>query len=96
MRGAPAPSLLRASSNWKADRLTDEPKPDDRASRQAVIHSLIAEGVPPHIVYAYSKTGMLVTTQMYAQLSEGDRKRWDDALRDFETMEWEAGRSPPH
>ena len=96
MRGAPAPSLLRGCSNWKADRLTDEPKPDDRASRQAVIHSLIAEGVPPHIVYAYSKTGMLVTTQMHAQLSEGDRKRWDDALGDFEAMEGEAGRSPPH
>ena len=48
-----------------------------------MIHSLIAQGVPPHIVYAYSKTGMLVTTQMYAQLSEGDRKRWDDALRDL-------------
>ena len=61
-----------------------------------MIHSLIAEGVPPHIVYAFSKTGMLVTTQMSAQLSEEDRKRWDDALRDFETMEWEAGRSPPH
>lgn len=95
MHGAPARSLLWPSSSWKADRLTHGPNPDDTASRQSVIDSLIAEGVPPHIVYAFRKTGMLVTTQMYGQLSEEDRKRWDDALRAFETMEWEAERSPP-
>jgi hypothetical protein len=59
-----------------------------------VTDALIAEGVPPHIIYAFRKTGMLVTTEMYDLLPPEDRQRWDDALREFEMLEWDAGKAP--
>jgi hypothetical protein len=81
--------------HWKADSLSKAPMSRDLHSHQAVIDSLIAEGVPPHIVYAFRKTGMLVTTQMYKCLPEVDQRRWDNALREFETLEWDAEKNPP-
>ena len=53
---------------------------------------MIAEGVPPHVVYAFRKTGMLLTPEMYERLPPDERRKWDDALREFETLEWDAER----
>ena len=87
------PLLVFGPFNWKADSLPDEPNCHDPTSVQAIIDSLVAEGVPPHIVYAFRKTGMLLTSEMYDRLPPEERRKWDDALREFEALEWDAERN---
>lgn len=40
-------------------------------------------GLPPHFIYAWQKTGMLVTEQNYSQWSKKDLKEWDDAINEY-------------
>ena len=61
-----------------------------------MLEKLVTSGAPAHVLYAYQKTGLIVTADNSAATSLADRAFWDAALREFEAIEWEASLRPPH
>ena len=44
-----------------------------------------AAGVRPEVIYAFRKTGRIVTEDNWHLLSEDDRKEWTDAVNEYFT-----------
>jgi len=55
-----------------------------------VLSRMIADSAPPHVLYAYCTTGIVVTDRNSSAISPSDRALWDAALEEFEEMEWRA------
>jgi TRAP-type C4-dicarboxylate transport system substrate-binding protein len=51
---------------------------------QAVIEALVKSGMDPSYIYAYNKTGLLVTTQNWDKLSPEDQAEWNAAINEAE------------
>ena len=54
----------------------------DRFDRE-VTRALAQAGIDPAFIYAYRRTGLIVTTQNYPLLSERDRQEWEEALAEY-------------
>ncbi|MGH9735451.1 MAG: hypothetical protein ACRD8A_12785 [Candidatus Acidiferrales bacterium] len=39
--------------------------------------------IPPELVYAFEKTGPLLTTETYPTVTPEERKEWDDAIAEY-------------
>jgi hypothetical protein len=55
--------------------------------RTEVIRSMEESGLPPAIIHAYRRTGLLVTNVGLDTLSEEDLAEWDEALKHYETCQ---------
>lgn len=60
------------------------------ASEEAVREQLVAAmrdaDLDPALVYAFQQTGMLLSEETLAQVPEGDRQAWLQAIREFRAM----------
>jgi hypothetical protein len=50
---------------------------------QTILSTLIAAGSPPEFIYAFNKTGRLVTESNQHLLSPGEYQEWVDAVEEF-------------
>jgi hypothetical protein len=69
-----------------------EPTPDDpfvpgvvseKELEEATIEFLIKSGAPPEYIYAYQKTGLLVTEFNVNLIPDKDLEEWNSACREF-------------
>jgi hypothetical protein len=62
----------------------DEPTPLSATKLEAAtIKAMHASGFPPEHIYAYKKTGMLLTPANYDQWSEEDLAEYQGALQEY-------------
>lgn len=73
------------------NRLTNSTRCDP-----GILEALIADRAPPQVVYAYHKTGLIVTVESRETLDEHDRKIWDAAMVEFANLEWDGQHSDTH
>jgi hypothetical protein len=55
----------------------------DAEVTEAIAHALEREGVAPALVYAFRKTGLLISAESLPFLSAAGRKAWLVALQEF-------------
>jgi len=60
------------------------PEAADRLDDQ-IVEAMSAAGVRPEVIYAFRKTGRIVTEGNWHLLSEADRKEWTDAVNEYFT-----------
>jgi hypothetical protein len=53
----------------------------------ATLKAMLAAGTPPHFVYAYQTTGLLVDKPGYENLSPEDRAEYDAAIEEYFALE---------
>ena len=56
--------------------------PLDRAHRETK-KLLVASGAPPEIIYAFEKTGRIVTEQNKQFLTKAEIREWEGAIREL-------------
>lgn len=62
----------------------DNPTPmSEKKFEELAVDALSRAGAPPEIIYAFSKTGMLVTPMNVLLWSAADLKEWDDAVEEY-------------
>jgi hypothetical protein len=52
-------------------------------------------GTRPEIIYAYQKTGRIVTKESLASLAPDERAEWDAAIDEYFRLEKDAGNNGP-
>jgi hypothetical protein len=55
--------------------------------RAATVEAMRAAGVRPALVYAYERTGLIVTRENRGLLSAADLDEWEDAIAEYEERE---------
>jgi hypothetical protein len=66
---------------------SEGPTPEEVAEvEEEIAGALQAAGVNPAILYAFRKTGRILTQEAYDLLSPEDRQEWDDAVSEFEAL----------
>jgi len=55
--------------------------------RSETLKAMLAAGTPPHFVYAYQKTGFIVSEAGYKNMSPEDRAEYDAAIAEYFAME---------
>jgi hypothetical protein len=69
------------------DETASEPTPASAEDiHQTILSALIAAGSPPEFIYAFNKTGRLVTESNQHLLSPDDYQEWVDALEEFRRL----------
>lgn len=70
---------------WDED--ADEPTPASVEDiHQGILSALIAAGSPPEFVYAFDKTGRLVTESNMHLLTPEEYQEWVDAVEEFRRL----------
>jgi hypothetical protein len=70
------------------DPEASEPSPlNQKLLEDATLKAMLAAGTPPHFVYAYQKTGFIVTEAGYKSMSPEDRAEYDAAIDEYFAME---------
>jgi hypothetical protein len=65
-----------------------EPSPMSAVKMEAdVIEAMRKAGTPPHIVYAYKKTGLLLMEEMREHWPQDRVKEWEDAVEEYFAIE---------
>jgi hypothetical protein len=54
--------------------------------RAHALEAMRAAEIPPHLVYAYAKTGFIVNEQGYKQMSSADRAEYNAAIEEYFVM----------
>jgi len=54
--------------------------------RANTIGAMKAAGIAPAVIYAYERTGLIVTTENRALVSAADLDEWDDAIAEHEEL----------
>jgi len=76
------PALLRELMSAGDQRLLSD---DEVAKvRAATVEALRAAGVRPALIYAYERTGLIVTRENRHLMSAADLDEWDDAIAEYE------------
>lgn len=74
-------ALLRELMSKGDERLLSD---DEIAKvRASTVEAMRAAGVPPALVYAYERTGLIVTRDNRSLLSAADLDEWEDAIAEF-------------
>ncbi len=69
------------------DPNADTPQPLDMDEMTAlVVEAMAKAGVEPTRIYAYRKTGLIVTEENLHLLSEQDLAEWEAAIQEYEEM----------
>lgn len=50
---------------------------------EGIAQAMKEAGVPPQFIYAWQKTGMLVSEQNYSQFSKADLREWNRAIQEY-------------
>jgi len=62
----------------------DQPEPYDQAKfHRQVLDVMKAADLPGHLVYAWEKTGLMVTEDNRVLLSKKDLREWDEAIEEY-------------
>ena len=70
----------------------DTPQPFDHGKVEAEVTQAMAQAaLGPAFIYAYRRTGLIVTEENEHLLTDEDRQAWRDALAEYEQM---IGREP--
>jgi hypothetical protein len=86
-------TLLEEQRQKFIDKYGREPGPDDPVFFDApplehvehqMVQAMKAAGLDPAYVYAFEKTGLLVTEQNQHLITERDLDAWDAAVREYE------------
>lgn len=66
------------------DPEADEPRSfDDAKVSRAMVSAMEAAGTRPEIIFAYRRTGLLVSEDNYRKLTPEDRAEWRAALEEY-------------
>jgi hypothetical protein len=66
----------------------DTPVPlNEEKLRAVTLEAMRAAGTPPHLVYAYAKTGFVVNKHGYKRMKPEDRAEYDAAIEEYFAME---------
>jgi hypothetical protein len=52
-----------------------------------MVETMEAADIDPAIIYAYKKTGLIVSTKNWKHMSRSKRARWNAAIREYEERE---------
>jgi len=76
------PALLRELvSTGDQPLLTDEEVAKVRAS---TVEAMRAAGIRPALMYAYERTGLIVTKENRSLMSAADLDEWEDAIAEYD------------
>jgi len=76
------PALLREWMSKGDERLLSD---DEVAKvRAATVEAMRAAGIRPALVYAYKRTGLIVTRENRPLISAADLDEWEDAIAEYE------------
>src|SRR4051812_32111235 len=76
------PGLLRELLPKGDERLLSD---DEVAKvRAATVEAMRAAGIRPALIYAYERTGLLVTRENRKVMSAADLDEWEDAIAEFD------------
>jgi hypothetical protein len=70
---------------WDPDADTPQPLSEEKVT-QTIIDGMVKAGIPAKTIYAYRKTGILLTTANQHLVSEADLKAWNDAINEYERL----------
>lgn len=74
-----APSLRNATA-----KQAEQPhRPLEHKIRDTMLHVLREAKVPPEFIYAFEKTGRLVTAENAKHLNEDELAEWDAAVAEY-------------
>src|SRR5215831_15004340 len=70
------------------DPSADEPRPIiDEVVDQHMLEAMHKAGVRPALIYAYQKTGRLVTRENRTYLTRAELKEWNDAVDEWKRVQ---------
>jgi hypothetical protein len=75
------------------DPSTPQPIGEERLRRET-LEAMRAAGIPPHLVYAYEKTGLMVNEHGYKNMTPEDRAEYEAAVKEYWEMEDEQAEKP--
>ena len=55
--------------------------------KQDVLAAMRAAGIPPQLIYAYERTGFLLSKEGYKSLSPEDKAEYDAAIDEYHAKE---------
>ena len=95
-----SPEMAEALEEQKqkfVEKYGREPGPDDlffdMAPLEHVEHEMVegmkAAGIDPALIYAFGKTGLIVTEANEHLMSDKDRAEWEAAVREYRIKKWE-------
>lgn len=77
------------------DEDADTPQPaDPKKLELEMLAAMLAAGTPAHLIFAFRKTGLIVTKGSYRRLSRRNKRAWDAAMAEWAELQEEAERSP--
>ena len=59
----------------------------EEEATQMLVESAKAAGIPPRLIYAMKKTGLIVGEGNQHLFSEEQRRAWDDAVEEYDTFQ---------
>jgi hypothetical protein len=66
------------------DPEADKPTPiSDGQYEQAMIDAMVAADIPPELIYAFKRTGRLVTERNKRLLTREELREWDEAIDEY-------------
>jgi len=69
------------------DENANEPRPvSEEQIHRVILQAITAAGSPPELIYAFQKTGRLVTETNQHLLSPEDLQEWIDAVEEFRRL----------
>jgi hypothetical protein len=63
----------------------DEPRQLD-VDVDSIVKTMADAGIRPELIYAYRKTGLLVSDENYGKLSPEDRDDWHAAMEEYDQL----------
>ncbi len=95
--------ILRRQREKFVKKFGREPGPDDpvffdadaskpvsipeKQLKDATLKAMLAAGTPAHLVYAYQRTGFILSETAYKNMSPEDRAEYDAAIAEYFAME---------
>jgi hypothetical protein len=67
---------------------SDTPRPVDHDKlRDATVQAMVAAGIDPRLIYAFTRTGLLVTEENLERLDARARREWQAALEEYDRLQ---------
>jgi hypothetical protein len=102
LKSIPMPKELGEALEQQKQRFVEkygrEPAPDDNLffdmpplehAEHFIVEAMKKAGMDPTIIYAFEKTGLIVTEANEHLISDKDRAEWEAAVREHRTKQWE-------
>jgi hypothetical protein len=64
---------------------SDAPRPADHDRVQgAMVEAMVAAGIDPRLIFAFRRTGLIVTEESLERLSSRDLREWQAAVEEYD------------